>query len=102
MTCIVDTKAKRHLPAMLAAALAISAFLALGTFVASASAEDQHRNDHHGGDHRGDRGRDHGNWNGGYYSAPPVVYGGPYYAPPPVVYGPAIGISLPGVSIGIL
>lgn len=52
------------------------------------------------GDHR------HG-WNGGYYAAPPVVYGGAYrgnsYYPPPVVYGPqpGIGIILPGLFIGI-
>jgi hypothetical protein len=32
-------------------------------------------------------------YGGGYY-------GSPYYAPP-VVYGPGIGISLPGVNIGI-
>ncbi len=50
--------------------------------------------DHH------DRHR-HGDWHGGYYAAPPVVYGGPVYAPPPVVYGPSVGIALPGVSIGI-
>jgi len=45
-------------------------------------------------------------WNGGYYVAPPVVYGSPYYgapyyAPPPVVYGPGVGIALPGVNINI-
>ena len=43
------------------------------------------------------------NWNGGYYEAPPVVYGSPYggayygspyYYPPPVVYGPGIGFSI--------
>jgi len=38
MTCIIDTKSKRHLSAKLAAGLAISAFLVLGTFVAAASA----------------------------------------------------------------
>jgi hypothetical protein len=32
------------------------------------------------------------------YAAPVGGYG---YYPPPVVYGPAIGITLPGVSIGI-
>jgi len=36
MTCIIDTKSKRHLSAKLAAGLAISAVLMLGTFVASA------------------------------------------------------------------
>jgi len=81
MTCTVDSKSKRRLPAKLAAGLAISAFLVLGTFVASASAQVV--------------------YGGPYYSAPPVVYAAPYYAPPPVVYGPAVGVNLPGVSIGI-
>jgi len=52
----------------------------------------------------------HHNWNGGYYPAPPVVYGFPYgasylwlayYYPPPVVYGPSVGVALPGLNIGI-
>jgi len=105
MTCIIDTKSKRHLPAKLAGALAIT-FLVLGPFVASASAQNRaqgHPSGHSGGH---DRGRGRG---GGYYSAPPVVYGSPYdgsyygspYYPPPVVYGPGIGIGLPGVSINI-
>ena len=91
MTCISDSKSKRRLPAKLAAGLAISAFLVLGTFVASASAQVV--------------------YGGPYYSAPPVYgpppvvyaapYSAPYYAPPPVVYGPAVGVNLPGVSIGI-
>jgi len=101
MTCIVDTKSKRHLPAKLAVGLAISAFLVLGTFVTSASAQERR-----GGDRGGDRG--YGGWSGGYYAAPPVVYGSPYYYPPapyyyppPVVYGPSVGIALPGINIGI-
>jgi len=92
MTCIIDTKSKRHLSAKLAAGLAISAFLVLGTFVASASAEERRGDDRRGGDYRGDRG--HGAWGGGYYPAPPVVYGSPYYYPPPVVYGPGISIGI--------
>jgi len=58
------------------------------------------------GEHRESRG--HRVWTGGYYGAPPVVYGNPYvepgyYYPPPVVYGPAAGLSLnlPGVSLGL-
>ncbi len=98
MTRALDAKSKRHLSAKLAAGLAISAFLALGTFVPSAAAG-EHRGDHRGRDHRDERRP--GGWGGGYYPAPPVVYGTPYYYPPPVVYGPAIGITLPGVSIGI-
>jgi hypothetical protein len=96
MTCIIDTNSKRHLSTKLAAGLAISALLVLGTSLAPASAQD-HRDDHHGGDR-------HGDWHGGRgggYAPPPVVYGTPYYAPPPVVYGPAVGVYLPGVSIGI-
>ena len=34
-------------------------------------------------------------------AAPAVVYGRPENYPPPVVYGPAVGIVLPGISIGI-
>jgi len=50
----------------------------------------------------------HHNWNGGYYRAPPVVYGSTYgysyygapnYYPPPVIYGPAI--AFPGVVIRV-
>ncbi len=101
MTYIIDSKSKRRLSAKLAAGLAISAFLVLGTFVASASAQERH-DDRGGWDHRGE----HNSWNGGYYSAPPVVYGTPYvygapYYAPPVVYGPSIGIGLPGINIGI-
>jgi hypothetical protein len=102
MTCITKTQPKRRLSAKLAAGLAISAFLVLGTFVTSASAQG-HRGDHRGGgEHRGGpRGRAH--WGGGYYPAPPpVVYGSPYYyPPPPVVYGPALGIAMLGLTIGI-
>ena len=99
MTWFIDTTSKRRLSAKLAGGLAISALLALGTFATAASAEDR-------GEHRGDH---YHNWNGGYYNAPPVVYGSPYgngyygapYYSPPVVYGPSVGISLPGVNIGI-
>lgn len=98
MTCINDTNSRRHLSTRLGAGLVISAFLLLGTSVASASAQGRWN------DHRGDRHGDwHGGGGGGYYPAPPVVvYGSPYYyAPPPVVYGPSVGVYLPGVSIGI-
>jgi len=97
MTHTIVTTSTRRLSAKLAAGLVISALLALGTFAAPANAE-----------WRGDS-REHHNWGGGYYRAPPVVYGSsygpsyygaPYYAPP-VVYGPGIGINLGGVGIGI-
>jgi len=97
MTWIIDTTSKCHLSAKLAAGIAISAMLALGTFAAPANADGYSRNHRH-------------NWSGGYYYAPPVVYGShygsayygysPYYAPP-VVYGPGIGISLPFVNLNI-
>jgi hypothetical protein len=98
MTCISNTPSKRRRSAKLAAGIAISAVLAFGAFAVPANAE---WDGHH-------RGYDH-NWNGGYYQAPPVVYGSqygygyygsPYYAPP-VVYGSGVGISLPFVGINI-
>jgi hypothetical protein len=98
LTWNIDTISKRRRSARLAAGLAISALLAVGTFAAPANA-----------DWYGNGGRHHHNWNGGYYNAPPVVYGSPYgssyygssYYAPPVIYGPGVGISLPGVNIGI-
>jgi len=105
-----DTKSNHRLSAKLAAGLAISAFLVLGTFVASAGAQDRRGGDHRGGHergggHRGGHERGYGgnrDWRGGgYYPAPPVVYGTPYDYPPPVVYGPGIGVYLPGINIEI-
>ncbi len=99
MTRIIDTKSKRSLSAKLAARFAISAMLALGISAVPANASGHY---HY--------------YNGGYYRAPPIVYGSPYggsyygssyyggspyYYAPPVVYGPSIGISLPFVGIGI-
>ena len=102
MTYIIATTSKRRLSAKLAVGFAISAILAIGTF--SGSADAQYRRNYNG--HY---------YNGGYYRAPPVVYGSPYrggyygsgyygspyYYPPPVVYGPGIGITLPGIGIFI-
>ena len=98
MTCINGNTSKHRLSAKLGPGVAISALLALGSFATPASAD---------GDH--DRGGYHHNWNGGYYRAPPVVYGSPYgngyygspYYAPPVIYGPAVGINLGGIGIGI-
>jgi hypothetical protein len=93
MTWFTDTASKRRLPAKLATGFAVATLLVLGAGIGSANA-DWHRGDEHRGGY--------GHWNGGYYRAPPVVYGGPgYYAPPPVVYGPGIGINVPGVSLNI-
>jgi hypothetical protein len=95
MTHIIDTTSKHRLSAKLAGGIAIATVLVLGSFVGSANADGR-------GDHRG-------NWGGGYYAAPPVVYGSaygngyygsPYYAPP-VVYGPGVGIDVGGIGIGI-
>ena len=106
MTRTIDAKSNRRLPAKLASGLAISALLGLfvaGAFAATASAA-EYRGGYHGGYYA--PGYSGCCWNGGYYAAPPVVYGSPYYgapyyAPPPVVYGPGIGIALPGVNINI-
>jgi hypothetical protein len=105
MTRIIDTQSSRRPSAKLAAGFAIAAMLALGTVATPAHAE-------WNGYHRDWNGyhRDYGhNWTGGYYRAPPVVYGSQYrssyygrpYYYPPLVYGPGIGISLPGINIGI-
>ena len=92
MTWIVDTKSKRRLSTKLAAGL-LSATFVVGAFAGSASAQERERHNR----------AYYNNWNGGYYVAPPVVYGSPYgpsyygtpyYYPPPVVYGPGIGFSV--------
>jgi len=113
MTCIINTKSKRSLSAGLAAGLAISAFFAVGTFAVPAKA-DGDRGYHRGGEYhayRGYRGWNRGwnrGWSGGYYRAPPIIYGSPYYYPyyprrryypPPIVYDP--GIYVPGISVQI-
>ena len=84
-----NIRSKRRMPAIVAVAAMLSATLALGAFSGAANAEGR-RDEHRGRDwdHRG-------GWGGGYYRAPPVVYGSPYYyAPPLVVYGPGFGINL--------
>jgi hypothetical protein len=76
MTWIVDTKSR--LPAKLAAGLAISALLAIGTFTLPADARDAAQQNLPYG-------------YGGYYPTPPAAYGWPYgyayYAPPYAYYG---------------
>jgi len=110
MTHTRKFKTGQSRPARISVTFAIAGLLAVGTLAIGTLAVPAHAEDHHGGrdnrggrDHRGGRG--YGGWNGGVYVAPPVVYGSPYYSPyyypPPVVYGPAIGVTLPGVSIGI-
>src|SRR5688572_27103778 len=58
MTRIINTTSKRPLSAKLAAGFAVAAMLVLGTSAAPANARAYH---HY--------------YNGGYYRAPPVVYG---------------------------
>jgi hypothetical protein len=89
----INTNSERRLPARLGAGLVLSAMFASGAFVGAANA-----------DGRWDGHRDHyRSWNGGYYRAPPVVYGSPYassyygrptYYPPPIVYGPGVGLNI--------
>jgi hypothetical protein len=81
-----NSNSKRR-SACVAAGVMFAATVALGAISGTASAEER----------RGDWGRRHEwhhGWSGGYYHAPPVVYGSPYYAPPPVVYGPGFGLNI--------
>jgi hypothetical protein len=106
MTWIIDSKSNCRLSAKLTAVLAIFAALGLGAFAVPANAQPIPPNAQpYGYDHEY---RNTGN--GGYYTAPPVVYGSPYgpsyydspyYNAPPVVYGPGLVISVPFVNIGI-
>jgi hypothetical protein len=81
----IVTTSKRLVPAAVAAGVIFTVALALSGFAGPASAEE------HGREHRDYHHRD---WNGGYYRAPPVVYGSPYYYAPPVVYGPGLSINI--------
>jgi hypothetical protein len=76
MTCI-ETKPKRHLSAKLVAALAVSAFLLLGTFAAPASAENN----------RGGSGDRATVVYADYYGQPSYGYGQQYYRQPSYGYG---------------
>jgi hypothetical protein len=78
--------------ARLVAGVVVSAVVAFGMTAGSAQARWERHDEHAGRDW-------HHGWSGGYWSAPPVVYGSPYsygYYPPA-----GVGINLPGVSIGI-
>lgn len=75
----------------------------LAMCIAAAPAGAQGRGDHGRGHDKGNHGH-HRGWNGGYYRAPPVVYGSPFgssyygmprYQAPPLIYAP------PGFSIQI-
>jgi hypothetical protein len=87
MSCINKGRIAR-----LAAGIAVGAVIAFGIAAGPAQARWGNRDSHH------DRGY-HTGWSGGYYPAPPVVYGDPYsygYYPPP-----GVGINVGGVHIGI-
>lgn len=103
MTHTAYAISKGRLLAKLAAGVAFAGTLAIGAFATPANAEWDGHYRNYGYDH------DH-YYNGGYYTAPPVVYGSPYggayygapaYYPPPLVYGPGIGINFGGIGIGI-
>jgi hypothetical protein len=79
---------KRRWPVAVAAGAMLTATLAFGCLPGAANAQERWR------EHREYRHRD---WNGGYYRAPPVVYGSPYYAPyyaPPLIYGPGFSVNI--------
>jgi hypothetical protein len=85
------TRINKGRVARLVAGIAVSAVVAFAMTAGSAQAYWDHpEHDYHGWHH---------GWSGGYWAAPPVVYGDPYsygYYPPP-----GVGIHLPGVSIGV-
>ena len=109
MTRTIRTPSKRHLPAKLAACLALSAFLMLGTFDVPASAEQQNGQDNNSmrdrnrsnrilrqSQERSERDQRYygGDDRGYYYGSPSGPYYGTPYAPPPVDFAPGININL--------
>lgn len=110
MNAIIRTEPRRFGGRVLGPTLGLVAAAALAIGIAGAAPA--FAADHHW---HGARGHAyHGHYRGGgYYGAPPVVYGGyspgyyygpDYYAPPPVVYGApglGVGVNLPGLSIGV-
>jgi hypothetical protein len=92
MTRIIDSRPTRCLSPRLAVGLALAAVFSTSSIVGTASAQP-----HWNGNHNTNQ-----NWNGGYYHAPPVVYGSPYdhsyygtpYNRPPIVCGPGVGINI--------
>ena len=103
MTCQPKPERRRS-AAMLAAGVFVSAFLSLGPFVPETNA-DEFPNGVRLWQPYDNRGPDKG---GVLYfvAPPPLAYTTPYTGtassyPPPRFYGPGIGLSLPGISIGV-
>ncbi len=97
MTRAIEPRSTHRLSLWYAAGLALFvATLVVGTFADQAAA--QGRGNDHRKHSRGNHGYRH-DWDGGYYRAPPIIYGSPrygspYYYPPPVIYGPGPGFTL--------
>ena len=99
MTHIDNVERKSRLPPRLAAGIAFSLFLAVGTCPTAAHADEHwHHHHHHGGYDRGYDGYDGDD--DGYYP-PPVEYAPRYEYPPPVYYQPGIVVQVPGIRIGV-
>jgi hypothetical protein len=94
MTRIENAGLQTLRPAWRRALLGCATAVALVGFGGSAFAD--HHDDHHWHGHAVYHHWHH--WDhryyGGYYPAPPVVYGSPYYEPPPVVYRPGFGVNI--------
>ncbi len=101
MSIIVD----RVFPKGRAVKILTGLLLGFGVFAVGVAADQAHaqgRGNDGRGHYQGNRGH-HRGWNGGYYRAPPIIYGSPYgpryygaprYYPPPVIYLPPPGFSI--------
>jgi hypothetical protein len=103
MTCHPEPERRRS-AAMLAAGAFVSALLSFGALAAPAHA-DEFPNGVRLWQPYDNRGPDKG---GVIYfvAPPPLAYATPYTGtpssyPPPRFYGPGLGLSLPGISIGV-
>lgn len=108
----IARRSEPRLSPIAAGGLGLAALLAVATFAGAASSQGR------GNDGRGNQGRGNGphgnpgwgkphNWNGGYYRAPPIIYGSPYqqryygspyyepprYYAPPLIYGPGLNFN---------
>jgi len=104
MTWLTKTNSAHRTSMKLVAGAALCAISVLSAFAGTASAQGRGN----------DRRDNHHSWNGGYYRAPPVIYGSPYgqtyyygsptyyrsptyypptYYAPPLVYGPGVSLN---------